>query len=160
MPALSFSQALLLALGVCLLGGIAEALCAGRGVKSYLRSLRRPRFSPPFGLWLIIGGLYYLACGTILIRLLGFVAESRTRAAALMLTLLLMAVNAFWNYLFFRARNLRASCLTSFPYALLAAALLACLGRIDRIAALVFLPYCLYLFFAGWWGFRLWQANR
>jgi tryptophan-rich sensory protein len=45
-----------------------------------------------------------------------------------------------WTYIFFRARNLRA----------VALALMVCLLSVDRVAALVFAPYLVYLVFANW----------
>ena len=101
----------------------------------------------------------YVACFVVLYRLFGVIVPSGTRTAALALLLVLMGINAFWNYIFFRARNLFAVVLTGIPYTLVALALMACLLSIDTVAALIFAPYLVYLIFAGVWSYQLWRLN-
>lgn len=60
-------------------------------------------------MWGIIGGLYYLIFGFILYRLLRLDSDPAFRGATLTLILFMMVVNAFTNYVIFRARNLRLS---------------------------------------------------
>jgi tryptophan-rich sensory protein len=71
-----------------------------------------------------------------------------------------MFINALWNYFFFRTRNLFHAYLLGFPYSTIALSLfLLLLLRVDRIAAWCFLPYILYLFYAGVFGYRVWKLN-
>ena len=133
---------------------------AGRGVKDYRASLRKPLFSPPLWLWFGIGALYYVACFLVIYRLIGDVPHSGLRSAALILVVMLMSINAGWNYIFFRTRNLFAASTAMFPYNLVAIALLLCLVRLDVTAALVFTSYLAYLMYANFWGYQLWQLNR
>ena len=152
--------ALLFAAIACAISAALEGLFAGRGVKEHMASLRMPRYSPPLWLWYIIGAVYYVGCFVVLYRLLGHVPPSGSRTAALVLTLLLMSINAGWNYIFFRARSLRGAFLAGVPYNLIALALMVALLPLDSTAALVFAPYVLYLIYANFWGYRLWRLNR
>jgi tryptophan-rich sensory protein len=137
-----------------------EGLSAGRGVKERFAELRLPPFSPRLPVWIAIGAGYYLLCFVILRRVLAStLATSLTGRIALVLMLAFMLANAAWGFLFFRCRNLRLSFWAFPPYGLLALLLGGVLLRLDRTAALVLLPYLLYLCYATWWGYRVWRLN-
>lgn len=142
------------------MGGAAlEGLAAGKAPRAYLATLRLPRGSPSFGAWIAIGVAYYAICGILLYRLLAHGPATFQGAPALALLILLMAANAFWNYLFFRRRNLRAGYLAFFPYTLIALTLFSVLFFADRVGAWIFLPYLGYLVYALWWCRGVWQSN-
>ena len=153
------NRAVFLALTACVVSAMLEGVFAGRGVKEYMASLRMPRFAPSMRVWYVIGALYYIACFVVLYRLIDKAPPDANRTAAITLTLVLMSINAGWNYIFFRARNLFAVLLTGIAYTLVAFALMACLIWADTIAALVFAPYLVYLVFANFWGYQLWRLN-
>jgi len=105
----------LTALLICLLAVIAEAVLAGNHVREHLRQIKLPRASPPIWLWIGIGLAYYIICYTILFRLLAHGGD-RKRDVAVVLMVLILAANAFWNYLFFRAKNFLACLVFSVGY--------------------------------------------
>ncbi|MET0752248.1 MAG: tryptophan-rich sensory protein, partial [Pyrinomonadaceae bacterium] len=70
-----------------------------------------------------------------------------------------MAVNAFWNFVFFRRRNLFYSFLLSIFYSLAALALFVCLYQFDYVAAFAEIPYLLYLIYALIWSYKLIKLN-
>ena len=150
----------LLALIICLAAATLEGGLAGSGVRQRLAELRMPRYSPPFALWMAIGIAYYAICFVVLRRLLASPAFTPAVVAAIVLLLLVLLVNALWNVLFFRWRNLQASFVIFIPYALLVVSLGACLLRTDRYGAALFLGYCVYLVYATWWAYRLWLLNK
>lgn len=149
----------LLALGICALAALAEGLLAGSGVRARMAQLRMPPYSPPFPLWLAIGGIYYLLCFVVLRHLLASRPLTLPLILALTLLGLILLANALWNVLFFRQRDLRASSLAFIPYALLVGILVALLIRIYPVGAALFGGYGLYLCYAAWWGYRLWRLN-
>ena len=79
---------------------------------------------------------------------------------ALALLVLVLLANAFWSILFFRWRDLRASFIAFFPYAVLVVALGISLAPRYPLEAALFMCYCVYLVYATWWGYRLWLLNR
>jgi len=153
-------KGILIALGVCIVSAILEGVLAGRGVSARLKTLKMPSYSPPLAVWAVIGVAYYVICFTVLYRLLAIAPAGALRAASIALLLIIMAINAFWNWVFFRKMNLWASWIAFFPYNVLAAALLLCVLPIDRISAFVFAPYLAYLLYANVWMYRLWRLNR
>ncbi len=142
--------ALAQALLICVGGAALESLAAGKSPRAYLATLVLPRGSPSFGGWVIVGIAYYAVCAILLYRLLTQGFETFSVSAAITLLLLLMAANAFWNYLFFRRRSPRAGYLAFFPYALLALLLITALLFADRLGAWIFLPYLGYRVYALW----------
>ena len=145
--------------GVICAGGVAlESLCAGKSIRKRLTELRWPRYSPSLRAWVLIGGAYYVICFVVWIRLLQL-PDSAWRTAAFALAASVMAVNAIWNLFFFRSRNLSHALICGIVYTTFAITLLLILTRIDRTAALWFLPYAVYLAYANLWGWRVWKLN-
>jgi translocator protein len=146
-------------LAICAFGVAVEGLLAGKGIKQRLDTLRLPSYAIPFWGWMVIGGLYYLICFAILYRLF-LLPSSLERSAAFVLIIVMMLINAFWNYFFFRTRNLFHAYLLGLPYSAIAISLfLLLLARVDRMAAWFLLPYLLYLFYGNFWGYRTWKLN-
>ena len=152
-------SAILIAVLICGVAAALEGLFAGKNVKDVLEKLRKPKFSPPFWMWLIIGILYYIICFLILFRVLRYSDNIQVRYTAFALILAVMAVNAVWNYFFFRRENLFAAFVLSIFYSLGAIALFVFLWQFDYLAAYVLTPYLLYLFYAFYWSFGLLKLN-
>ena len=153
------STPLIYSLVLCATSAALEGILAGRGVQARFDELRLPRYSPPLVVWFVIGGLFYVVCFTVSYRLFRLPA-SALRDAGIALLVCMMLMNALWNYLFFRARNLFLSFVAFLPYGLVALALFVLTTMLDRIAALLLLPYILYQGYAIAWGYRLWKRNR
>ncbi len=156
---MSVTLAIFSSLGVCIVGAILEGLTAGSNVKPFFTKLRFPPYSAPLWAWYIIGALYYVICFILLYRVFRYNGDTPFWNVAFTLILIVMATNALWNYIFFRAQNLFGAFLLGFPYALVAVPLFVCLIQIDRIAAWALVPYLIYLIYAFWWGYRLWKLN-
>jgi tryptophan-rich sensory protein len=149
----------LLALVICIVAPVLEGVLAGGNARQRLGELRMPPYSPPLALWLVIGLLFYEMCFVIVRHLLGGSESRVVERFPLALLLLVLVLNAHWNLLFFRWRNLRASFLTFLPYGVLVAVLLALLARVYPLGAILLGSYCLYLIYAVHWGYRLWRLN-
>src|SRR5215471_16110536 len=132
---MSNSYALVTSLGACAVAAGLEGLCAGTEVKSFFARLKWPAHSPPLWVWYIIGGLYYLTFFVVLWRILSHDGASVLVNITLALVAAMMAANALWNCLFFRAQKLFASVVLTFLAPLMDGALLVCLTQLDRIAA-------------------------
>ena len=98
-------------------------------------------------MWVGIGIAYYVIAFVVLSRMLAMPSSGR-RTIALWLEIVGPGLNAGWNYLFFRLRDVRASFVLSEGYSVVAIALLIVLVTVDRVAASAFLPYAVYLVYA------------
>ncbi len=156
---MSVSFAILISLGICVISAVLEGLFAGKNVKSFFAKLRFPSYSPPLWVWYIIGVVYYVVCFFILYRIFRHDSDASIKYAALTLLLVMMSVNAFWNYVFFRTQNLLLSFFAFAFYPFIAIALFICLLQFDKIAAWSLVPYFVYLLYAVRWGYGLWKLN-
>jgi len=144
---------------VCLFAAALEGLCAGKNVRSYLAELKQPPYSPPFWVWTIIGGLFYITFFFVLYRVLRGYDAATLRVATLILILVMMLLNALWNYLFFRARKLFMSLTTAAFAPVMDVGLLICLSQLDTVAAWALIPYLIYRVYSLWWVYGLWRVN-
>jgi|SRR2546421_5539340 len=156
---MSAGSSILIAIAICAVAAALEGVCAGKNVKSYFAKLQWPAYSAPLWVWYIIGVLYYGICFTILYRIFRHEGDSTPKRISLTLILFMMAVNAFWNYLFFRLQNLFYSFIAGILYPLVALALFICLAQFDRIAAWSVVPYLIYQIYALRWNYGLWKIN-
>lgn len=153
------NRALIFSLAVCAVSVALEGLFAGGGIKKRFAELRIPRHVPPLWAWVVIGAFYYLLCFVLLYRLFSISDTNPLRRWTLTLLFTMMFINALWNCFFFRTRNLFHAWLIGFPYAVIALLLFVFLLRFDRTAAFCLLPYLVYLFYAGIFGYRIWKLN-
>jgi tryptophan-rich sensory protein len=149
----------LLALIICIAAAALEGALVGGDARQRLTQLRMPAYSPPFALWLMIGLLFYVMCFIVLRHLLGSATFSGFELFALVLLILVLLANAFWNVLFFRWRDLRASFIAFIPYVGLVAVLVTLLVQVYPFGAILLSCYCIYLIYATRWGYRLWRLN-
>ncbi|HEX3068170.1 MAG TPA: tryptophan-rich sensory protein [Thermoanaerobaculia bacterium] len=153
------THAVFVAAIICVAAAAAEGVLAGSGVRQRFQELRLPAAAPPMWLWVLIGAGYYAIAFTILIRLQIVERTAPTRAAFVLLLVVLLA-NAIWNYVFFRAKKLAATLILSVCYSVCVLALQILLVTSDRVSASVLLPYTLYLGYANWLQNELWRLNR
>ncbi|MFJ9523159.1 TspO/MBR family protein [Kitasatospora sp. NPDC101801] len=113
---------------------------------SWYRNLDKPAWQPPppaFGItWTALYGLIAVAGGRALVRTTG---PERTRLALLLGADL--ALNAGWNWLFFRARRPRLALAELVVLQGVNLALTDRVRRVDPVAGAALVPY------AGWTGF-------
>lgn len=153
------TSAFIYSIAACAVSIALEALLAGSGIKERFTELKLPRFAPRLWLWVFIGLLYYAVCFALIYRLLSLSHAGPLRLWALLLLGSIMLINAFWNYLFFRTRNLFHVFVIGLPYTLIALALFPLLLSLDRMAAALLVPYLFYLIYANALGYRLWKLN-
>jgi tryptophan-rich sensory protein len=154
------NRSLVMALVICVSAAALEGICAGTGIRDSFRRLKWPSYSLPLGLWYAIGAAYYAALFICLYRVLQQPATLPFRTAALILLISIGLLNAVWNVLFFRKKNLGAAFVFSLCYSFVVTAGYYYLSRLDRVAAILIGAYGVYLVYANIWGYRVWRLNR
>lgn len=157
---MSTTFAVLISLAICIASAILEGIGAGKDVKGFFARLRQPRFAPPLWVWYIIGVAYYAMCFFLAYRILRHEGDGAVKYTALILLLVYMSINAFWNFVFFRFRNMFLAFLVGLPYIPAAIGLFVSLRQFDSAAAYIFLPYLFYLIYATWLGYQNWKLNE
>lgn len=125
---------------------------------SFYAELRRPAWAPPaavFGpVWTVLYGLLAIAAWRVW-RRAGF-AGARL---ALGLFVAQLAVNALWSWLFFGWRLGGPALFDILLLDVLVVATIAAFARIDRVAALLLVPYLLWITYATALNAAVWRLN-
>lgn len=129
------------------------------GVDLFNATAQQPPLSPPSLLFPIVWTILYALMGIGAARIY-LAPASNARSRALLIYLLQLAFNFFWSILFFNLQN----------YALAFFWLLALWGlilwmilffyRVDKTAAMLQIPYFLWVTFAAYLNFGVWMLNR
>lgn len=144
---------LVLTLGI---GGL-SALLTRNAMASY-ETLKKAPLTPPSSVFPFVWTVLYIlmAVGASMV----FLSGESGRGRALFLYFAQLIVNFFWSIFFF---NLQAH-LFSFFWLLLLLGLIAAMTvlfyRISKPAALLQIPYLLWVAFAGYLNFMVWMLNR
>ncbi len=128
-------------------------------IAGWYADLAKPAFNPPnwvFGpVWLTLYGLMVYGAW----RLLRLPEETPGRTAALILFYSQLALNALWSCLFFALHSPLAGLFDIVPQWLLIALLIERASRVDRVAALCFVPLAIWVGFAAVLNFEIWRLN-
>ncbi|HSK45286.1 MAG TPA: tryptophan-rich sensory protein [Candidatus Binatia bacterium] len=141
---------------VCAAFALLEGMLAGRGVSRFMHELKQPRWSLPSTAWYAIGLLYYGACYVVLLPALRNWHTARTE---FWLLITIMAMNADWNYFFFRRRDFKKSFRATIFYSAFVVILLWRLFAARSPSSWVFLGYALYLPYSCAWTYQVWKLN-
>ncbi|MFC4249507.1 TspO/MBR family protein [Natribaculum luteum] len=138
--------------------GAAPALLGGPN-SAWFRALEKPAFYPPgwlFGVvWTILFTLLGVACYLVYRRGL----ERRAVRIALGAFVVQMAVNVTWTPTFFTLQEpLLALGIVAVLFVLVAATI-AAFARVDRLAAVLLVPYLLWVGFATLLNYMIWSIN-
>jgi len=142
---------------------VALALLAGQAATypnlAWYATLTKPSFNPPnwvFGpVWLTLYILMFYGAW----RLLRLPEGTTGRASALYLFYAQLVLNALWSWLFFAMESPAAGFIDIIPQLLLILLLIVQAYRLDRIAALCFVPLAAWVGFAAVLNFSIWQLN-
>ena len=122
-------------------------------MRDWYGKLRKPGWNPPdkvFGqAWMIL----YTLMATAAAR----VCHVPT---AVGLFALQLGLNATWSYCFFGRRSPGLALIVNLMLGLTVNRCIVCFGQIDPLAALLLLPYQLWMAFAVTHNFEIWRLNR
>ena len=138
--------------------GVLAGLLTRDGTKLYTTSILKPPLSPPALVFPIVWAILYVLMGIGAARIyLTPVSGIRTRG--LQLFLIQLAFNFLWSVIFF---NYQAFGLAFIWLVILWALILMMtfiFGKADRLSALLQIPYLIWVLFAGYLNYGVWQLN-
>ena len=143
---------------ICLAVGRLGAAITEPALDGWYRGLAKPDWTPPDVVFPVAWSLLFLAMG-IAAWLVWKTAERGEAHLPLTLFFGQLIINVLWSFSFFGQRDplLGLVCLG----ALFAAVVLTTLAfsRVSQAASWLFLPYLLWLGYAGALNFAIWQMN-
>lgn len=138
-------------------GGLSALLTRG-GIAAYTAFAEKPPLTPPAVVFPIVWGILFALMGIGAARIaLTPAARERSRSFALFFAQL--GFNFLWSILFFNLAAYGAAFFWLIALFLLIGAMLLAFRRVDRPAALLQLPYLLWVGFAGYLNFGVWMLN-
>lgn len=146
-PSLSFWPRLAAAGLPVIVTWLAASLGTPAGM-SWYQALEKPGFTPPGWVFGPVWTALYAMMIYVAWRLLGLV-PSRERTRSLVIFYAQLVLNAGWSFAFFFAQSPIGGLVV---IALLTACVLAAIRafwKIDRLSGMLFIPYAIWLFFAG-----------
>lgn len=150
--------ALLKTVALCLISVIIEAVSATKNGKKWFENLRQPKFSFPFSLWYVVGGLYYIICGIIAYR--QFSTSTETFTLPIILLTLIMVINGLTNFILFKFRSLKMFYLVLYPFIALFIVLIIVLFRTDKLSVILAGIYLAWLVYDLYYFLNLWKLNK
>lgn len=151
---------LVCAVSACLLTGVLGSLFTMDSIKTWYADLARPSFSPPDWAFGVVWPILYVMMGLSAFLIWNRGADKRHVKVALGLFVLQLILNGLWSPLFF---GLHMIALSVVEIVLLWVAILLTVRAfwpISKAAALLLVPYILWVSFAIVLNGSLWYLNR
>ena len=139
--------------------GILSGLLSRAGIRMYGAGMVQPPLSPPAWLFPVVWTLLYALMGIGAARIAAQ-TDSKARSKGLNVFVVQLAVNFFWSLIFFNAQAYGFALLWLLVLWVLILAMIVQFYSVDRTAALLQLPYLLWVTFAAYLNYGVWQLSR
>ena len=128
------------------------------GMKAYTETVAQPPLSPPSWLFPIVWTILYALMGIGAARV-SLAPKSKERSLGLNLFVIQLIVNFFWSPIFFNAQAFATALLWLILLWLLVLAMILVFRKVDKSAGNIQIPYLLWLTFAAYLNYGVWQLN-
>ena len=138
--------------------GFLSGLLSRNGIQ-YFTKVAQPPLSPPPFLFPIVWTILYALMGISAARI-SLASKSATRSRSLNLFIAQLIVNFFWSPIFFNAKAYGFALIWLLVLWILVLWMILAFRKVDRTAALLQLPYLLWLTFAVFLNYGVWMLNK
>ena len=138
--------------------GLLAALLTGDGTELYSQMAVKPPLTPPGWLFPVVWTVLYALMG-IGAAGVSLTQESRARSRGLNIFVAQLIVNFFWSLIFFNARAFGFALVWLLLLWVLIVWMIYAFGKVDRSAALLQIPYLLWVTFAAYLNYGVWKLN-
>ena len=128
------------------------------GVERYEQTVTQPPLTPPGFVFPIVWGILFALMGIGAARVY-MTPASNARSRGLLLWLVQLAFNFLWSIVFFNFRAYAFAFFWLIALWLLILWMTVCFYRVDKVAALIQIPYLLWVAFAGYLTYGVWMLN-
>ena len=138
--------------------GLLSGLLSRRGTEIYEMTAKKPALTPPGILFPVVWSVLYALMGISAARITA-APESRMRSLGLNIFIVQLIFNFFWVLLFFNAQAYGFSLLWLLAMWVLIIGMILLFGKVDRPAAVLQIPYLLWVTFAVYLNWGVWKLN-
>lgn len=139
--------------------GILSGLLSREGIAAYSATADKPGLTPPAILFPVVWTILYALMGIGAARVAA-APPGLARSRGLNVFVIQLILNFFWSLLFFNARAYGFAFLWILALWAAIAAMIFWFGKVDRAAALLQIPYLLWVSFAAYLNLAVWRLNR
>ena len=139
--------------------GILSGLLSREGTQFYSKMINKPPLSPPAALFPIVWTILYALMGIGAARI--YAAQPGAhRSRSLNIFVIQLVVNFFWSLIFFNAQAFGFALLWLLLLWVLIIVMILLFRPVDRLAAWMQIPYLIWVSFAAYLNYGVWQMNR
>ena len=139
--------------------GLLSGLLSRGGTQLYNEMIEKPALSPPAILFPIVWTILYALMGIGAARVAAKNAGP-SRSRALNVFVIQLILNFFWSLIFFNAQAFGFALLWLLLLWVVIILMIVLFWRVDKPAALLQIPYLLWVTFAAYLNYAVWQLNR
>jgi tryptophan-rich sensory protein len=145
-------------LAVVAIGGT-SGLLGARTIDTWYASIKKPDWNPPNELFGPVWTLLYVLMGIGLFLIVKS-GNSLYRQNALIIFGVQLTLNFFWTLIFFRWQMMGFALLNILVLLLMIALMIIAFRKVDKTAAVLQVPYAIWVSFATILNATLWYMNR
>lgn len=138
---------------------IAGSLVTRPSIPSWYAGLSKPGFTPPNWLFAPVWTTLYILMAYGIWRILSLPKDRPGRPAAIAAFFVQLALNCLWSFAFFGAHSPLAGLAVIAALVVAILATIRAFWRLDRIAALLLVPYLVWVAYATALNTAIWQLN-
>ncbi len=147
------------AIALCQAAGIIGSLWTRPAIDAWYSQLNKPEFSPPNWIFAPVWTLLFFLMGIAFFLVLAAEHNSKEKQNAIYLFLFQLGLNVLWSFLFFGLQSPLYGFLEIMILWLAIALTIISFKKISKIAALLLLPYIIWVTFAGFLNFSIMSLN-
>lgn len=148
----------IISIGIALCIGLLSALLSAGGMKVYAESVEKPSLTPPGWVFSVVWTVLYVLMGISAVRIWQS-KESPERSKGLNLYVVQLIVNFFWSLIFFNAQAFGFAVFWLILLFILVLLMFLQFRKVDKRAALLQIPYLLWLILAAYLNIGVWVLN-
>jgi tryptophan-rich sensory protein len=150
---------LIISIGACLSAGFIGSIFTGKSITTWYSMLQKPSFTPPNWLFAPVWFLLYILMGIAAFLIWRKGIQNHEVKQGLAIFFVQLILNALWSFAFFGLKSPIGGMLVIVP--LWTAILLTIIYffRVSKVAALLLIPYILWVSFATILNFSIYIMN-
>ena len=149
----------LISAGIALAVGVLSGFLSMGGMEVYANSVIKPTLTPPGWLFPAVWSVLYTLMGISAARI-WLIPESIQRSRGLNLYVVQLIVNFFWSLIFFNAQAFGLAVIWLLLLWVLVLLMIVQFYKVDRLAAILQIPYLIWLTFAAYLSIGVWYLNK
>ncbi|PVE26173.1 TspO protein [Microvirga sp. KLBC 81] len=138
---------------------VAGGLVTRAKIPTWYASLAKPGFTPPNWLFAPVWTTLYALMAYALWRILSLPRNRPGRTAAVTLFFVQLALNSLWSFAFFGAQSPLWGLIVIAALVVAILATIIAFRKLDRVAALLLVPYLAWVSYATLLNGAVWQLN-